>query len=246
MKEVAQREKIEKLDKLKSEFVSFATHQIRAPLTAIKGYTSLIQEGSYGDVSEEIKDVVDKIHQSSYSLVLVVEDYLNISRIETGKMKYNFVNADFGKLIRQTAEELTPNIEKAGLDLSIDIDDGGKYMAKIDEGKMRQVIVNLIDNAIKYTKKGSIKVSLTKDGKKGKLLATVSDTGIGISKETILKLFSKFVRAKNSHEVNIHGTGLGLYLAKEITTAHKGGRIWAESEGEGKGSQFYVEIDIVK
>jgi len=107
-KEVALREKVEvlakslekanirlkELDKLKSEFVSFATHQIRAPLTAIKGYTSLIQEGSYGDVSQEVKGAVDKISQASHSLVLVVEDYLNISRIEMGRMKYNFAITD--------------------------------------------------------------------------------------------------------------------------------------------------------
>jgi signal transduction histidine kinase len=259
-KEVALREKIEELakslekanirlkelDRLKSEFVSFATHQIRAPLTAIKGYTSLIQEGSYGEVSQEVKGAVDKIHQASHSLVLVVEDYLNISRIEMGRMKYNFVELDFGKLVHEISEELTPNVKKAGLELSVDIDESKEYKAKIDEGKMRQVIVNLIDNAIKYTKKGSIKVSLIRDDEKKKLLLKVSDTGVGISKETMPTLFSKFIRAKNANEVNIHGTGLGLYIAREMAQAHKGGKLWAESEGEGRGSQFYVEIDFVK
>jgi len=245
-KEVALREKVEELakslekanirlkelDKLKSEFVSFATHQIRAPLTAIKGYTSLIQEGSYGDVSEEVKGAVDKISQASHSLVLVVEDYLNISRIEMGRMKYNFAITDFGKLIREIASELEPNVKNAGLELAVDIDDGEEYKAKIDEGKMRQVIVNLIDNAIKYTKKGYIKVSLTKNEEKKKFLVTVSDTGVGITKETMPKLFSKFIRAKNANEVNIHGTGLGLYIAREMAQAHKGGKLWAESEGK--------------
>lgn len=257
-REVTQREQIEELaenlekanvrlkelDNLKSEFVSLATHQIRAPLTAIKGYTSLIQEGSYGEVSEKVRGAVDKIHKASHSLVLVAEDYLNISRIEMGRMKYDFKVLDFGKLIREITQELTPNIKKAGLELSVNIDEGKEYKAKIDEGKMRQVIVNLIDNAIKYTKKGSIDISLAKN--ENKLLLKVSDTGVGISKETMSKLFSKFIRAKNANEVNIQGTGLGLYIARQMTQAHEGGKLWAKSGGEGKGSQFYVEIDAEK
>jgi signal transduction histidine kinase len=258
-KEVTQREQIEKLagtlekanvrlkelDKMKSEFVSFATHQIRAPITAIKGYTSLIMEGSYGEVSEDMKEAVDRIYKSSQSLSIVVDDYLNISRIEMGRMKYNFAILDFGKLIREVAEELTPNIMGAKLELNIDIDDSKEYKAKIDEGKMRQVITNLIDNAVKYTKEGSINISISKDESKKKLLAKISDTGIGIKKATIPKLFNKFSRAKDANETNIHGTGLGLYIAKQMAEAHKGGRVWAESEGEGKGSQFYVEVDAV-
>lgn len=258
-KEVAQREQIQRLadnlekanvrlkelDRLKSEFVSFATHQIRAPLTAIKGYTSLIIEGSYGKISKEVKGAIDKIYQSSQSLVLVVEDYLNISRIEMGNMKYDFAIKDFDKLLRQIAEELMPNIKKTGLDFFLNIDESKEYKSNIDEGKIKQVIINLIDNAIKYTKEGSITVSLSKNEERKKLLVTVSDTGIGISKETMPKLFSKFIRAKNSHEVNIHGTGLGLYIAKQMTEAHKSGKLWVESEGEGKGSKFFVELDAV-
>ncbi|MBL7045322.1 MAG: hypothetical protein ISR98_01850 [Parcubacteria group bacterium] len=258
-KEVTQREQIEELakslekanirlkelDKLKSEFVSFATHQIRAPLTAIKGYTSLIQEGSYGEVSEKVSGAVEKINKASHSLVLVVEDYLNISRIEMGRMKYSFKEMDFGKLTRDIAEELIPNVKKAGLELVIDIDTTKEYKAKIDEGKMRQVIVNIIDNAIKYTKQGSINISLSKDEERGKLIVKVVDTGVGITEETMSKLFSKFIRAKNANEVNIHGTGLGLYIAREMAQAHSGGKLWAESEGEGKGARFYLEIDSV-
>lgn len=256
-KEVAQREQIEELaknlgkantrlrelDKLKSEFVSFATHQIRAPLTAIKGYTSMILEGSYGEVSDKVKEAVDKIYKSSQSLVLVVEDYLNISRIEMGRMKYDMSEFDVGKLVDEIAAELKPNVKKAGLELSITKEEGGKYNIKADVGKIRQVIVNLIDNSIKYTQKGFIKISLTK--KPEKILIAVSDSGVGISKEVMPKLFKKFTRARNADDVNIHGTGLGLYVAKQMVEAHKG-RIWAESEGEGKGSTFYVVLNAEK
>ena len=206
-KEVAQRERIEKLaetlkktntrlkelDKMKSEFVSFATHQIRAPITAIKGYTSLILEGSYGEVSNDIREAVNRIHKSSQSLAIVVEDYLNISRIEMGEMKYNFVDMDFGKLIREIANELTPNIRRDGLEISVDIDDSKEYKAKIDENKMKQVLGNIIDNAMKYTKEGIIKISLSEDLERGKLVAKISDTGVGINKKQYQD------SSKNSH-----------------------------------------------
>jgi len=237
--------RLKELDRLKSEFVSFATHQIRAPLTTIRGYTSLIQEGSYGDVSEKVKGALDKIYQSSNGLVLIVGDYLNISRIEMGTMKYNFIESDFGKLVSKTAEELKLNVTGAGLKFIINIDNSKKYKANIDIGKMKQVIINLIDNAVKYTKKGSITISLFKDEERNKLLLQVSDTGIGISKETMQKLFGKFIRAKNASDTNTQGTGLGLYLAKQMTLAHSGGKLWVESEGEGKGSTFFVELNVV-
>ncbi|PIT96742.1 hypothetical protein COT82_01700, partial [Candidatus Campbellbacteria bacterium CG10_big_fil_rev_8_21_14_0_10_35_52] len=236
---------LKELDKLKSEFVSFATHQIRAPLTAIKGYISLIQEGSYGDVSEKVRGALDKIYQSSNGLALVVGDYLNISRIEIGTMKYNFLKSDFEKLVSEILEELKPTVKKTGLKFIVNIDDSKKYKANIDISKMKQVIINLIDNAVKYTKKGSVTISLSKDEKRNKLLLQISDTGIGISKESMQKLFSKFVRAKNASDTNTQGTGLGLYLAKQMMLAHKGGKLWAESEGEGKGSTFFVELNSI-
>jgi signal transduction histidine kinase len=259
-KEIEQREEIEKLaktlreanarlrelDRMKSEFVSFATHQIRAPITAIKGYTSLILEGSYGEISSDVKEAIHRIHKSSNSLAIVVEDYLDISRIEMGKMKYDFKVVDFGKLVLEVVKELTPSIKKDKLELLINIDKGKEYEAKIDKEKMKQVITNIIDNAIKYTEKGSIEISVYKDKQKDKLVAKISDTGVGIKKATIPKLFKKFSRAKDANETNIHGTGLGLYIAKVMTEAHKGGKIRVESEGDKKGSQFYVEVDGVK
>ena len=112
-----------------------------------------------------------------------------------------------------------------------------------DIDKLKQVIENLIDNSIKYTPKGNIIVSLSKDINNRKVLFSVKDNGVGISNEVMPKLFSKFVRADNANKQNIYGTGLGLFIAKEITTAHKG-KIWAESDGDGKGSTFFLELDM--
>ncbi len=235
--------RLKELDVQKTEFVSFATHQLRSPLTAMKGYSSLILEGDYGDVAPDVRDAVQKIYESTNTLTNVVNDYLNISRIELGTMKYDMRPLDLKDMVREVAGELKPNIDKAGLDLTIQLDERQKFVVNADLDKFKQVVANLIDNSVKYTPQGSITVSLTKDPAKGVVLFAVKDTGIGMSAEIIPKLFAKFKRAENANKVNIRGTGLGLYVAKEIVKAHNG-RVWAESEGEGRGSQFYVELPI--
>ena len=114
-------------------------------------------------------------------------------------------------------------------------------MVHADIGKTRQVIMNFIDNSIKYTPKGTVTVVAHDDPKQKKMWVTISDTGVGMSTETLSEVFDKFVRAKNANQVNVTGTGLGLYVAKKMATG-MGGKVWAESEGEGKGSSFHIEF----
>lgn len=252
--EVAQREKVEKLavdlehanerlkevDQLKSEFLSLATHQIRAPLTAIKGYASLILEGDYGEVSEPVFKAVDVISKSCQNLVMIVNDFLNISRIEQGRMKYDLTEFDMRAVVEQVLTELKPNIENAGLTCTCNIHNNTEpVVVYADVGKMRQVIGNLVDNAIKYTPQGGITVDVATDGPTARL--KITDTGIGIDSADISKLFNKFTRAKDANKTNVIGTGLGLYVAKQMVEA-QGGKIWIESEGVGKGSTFVVEL----
>ena len=256
IREVNQREKIEKLavdlehanerlkevDQLKSEFLSLATHQIRAPLTAIKGYSSLILEGDYGEVPEGILKPVDVISKSCQNLVMIVNDFLNISRIEQGRMKYDLSAFDLIEVTQQVITELRPNIEHTGLVCSCHVkDDKNSVMVYADLGKVKQVIVNLLDNAIKYTPSGSITVEVSKHDNFAQL--KVSDTGIGISPEDIKKLFNKFSRAKDANKTNVLGTGLGLYVAKQMIEAQNG-KIWIESEGVGKGTTAIVELPL--
>ena len=269
-REINQRERIEvlakdlqkandrlrELDKQKSEFVSFATHQLRAPLTAMKGYASLILEGDLGKLSRDIRGAISRIYDSSNTLTNIVDDYLNISRIELGTMKYSFEMIDLKELLTNVIAELKPNIEKSKLSFSLNVDNDKKYMIYADKDKFKQIVANLVDNSIKYTPSGSVVVSLEKKieqnkkqnidnamkGSEGKIIFSVKDTGIGIAPDVMPKLFAKFTRATNGTKQNIHGTGLGLYVAKEIVTAHKG-KIWAESAGEGKGSTFNVELE---
>jgi signal transduction histidine kinase len=240
--------KLKELDKLKSEFLSLASHQIRNPLTAIKGYASLVLDGTYGEVSQSVREAVDRMYQSTQSLVVIVGDFLDISRIEQGTMKYDFTSFDIKKLAEQVVGEFKPNIMKAGLTIS-SVAGPGDYFINADQGKIKQVIGNLIDNAIKYTPNGSIKVALSRhslsDGTSGRVRVTVSDTGVGIDKDVIPQLFAKFTRDKDAFKTNVSGTGLGLYLAKQMIQAHHG-KIWAESDGKGKGSRFIVELDTIR
>jgi len=257
IREVQQREKIQllatdlekanvrltELDRQKSEFVSFATHQLRAPLTAMKGYASLILEGDMGVVPPEARQAVSRIFESSNTLATIVDDYLNITRIELGTMKYAFDTIDLKALVEDVIGELKPSIEKAAVEFSFTAENSGTdYRITADRDKLKQVIGNLIDNSLKYTPSGSVVVSLSYDRPRHRFIFRLRDTGIGIAPETLPLLFQKFTRAGNANKTNIKGTGLGLFVAKEIITAHHG-EIRAESLGEGKGSTFTVELE---
>ncbi len=235
-------EKLKGLDKLKTEFVSLASHQLRSPLTAIKGYTSMLLEGDYGDINPDAKEKINRIQESSNNLTLVVEDLLNVTKIEQGGMSYEMVRFNFGELVENTTKDLSITAEKKGLKLIYKTPKDDKYFVVGDKEKIRQVVVNLIDNSMKYTLKGQIETSLIRNN--GKILLSIKDTGVGIPKEIIGTLFEKFARGEGA-KLNSSGSGLGLYLVKEIMEAHKG-RVWVESEGKDKGSTFFVEIEEAK
>jgi signal transduction histidine kinase len=252
--EVRQREKIEKLakdletanekltllDKQKSEFVSIASHQLRSPLTAIKGYSSMLLEGSFGKLTKKIAGAVHTVYESSESLVLVIDNFLNLTRIEQGRMTYEKSPTDLKALTEHIVAQLLPNVEKKGLKISFEGSDKVDFTKEVDPNKVQQVILNMIDNAIKYTPTGSIQVKIDQTVG-GKITIVISDTGIGMSEATVAKLFQKFSRADDASKTNAGGTGLGMYLASEIMHA-QGGAVRAESDGLGKGSRFIIEF----
>jgi len=251
--EIEQREKLEiltrelesanerlvKLDQLKSQFLSFASHQVKTPITVVKGYASLIIDGTYGATSDKVKEVSQKIIDASDRMVSLVNNILNLRKIEEGKMEYSFAPVDTVKLVEAISTELRSIAERKNLALKVNLPQS-RLMVQADEEKLRQVIQNLIDNAIKYTEKGWVEVSV-EDGN-GQVLISVSDSGRGISQELLPKLFEQWSRDSKAAK-EIQGTGLGLYIAKEIVTAHKG-EIWAESRGEGSGSTFNVRLKL--
>ena len=235
-------EKLKGLDKLKSEFVSLASHQLRSPLTAIKGYASMVVDGDYGEVNKEAKDAISRIYESSQNLAKIVEDLLNVSKIEQGGMKYDMAPFDMNEVAESVTKELSIVAEGKGLKMNF-LSEGVKdCMVNGDKDKIRQVVINFVDNSIKYTKTGEINVKVEKVG--DKVLFSVKDTGMGMTPEIKATLFQKFARGEGAR-MNTSGTGLGLYLTKEISEAH-GGRVYVESEGMGKGSTFFMELGAVK
>jgi signal transduction histidine kinase len=236
-------EELKKLDVAKSEFISIAAHQLRTPLTVIKGYSSMMLENLFGELSKEQKENLLKVYEANERLIRLVEDLLSISRIESGKLKLHFEITQLEITVESVVKELTKAASSKGLSLSYAKADKETEKVKIDPDKIRQVVMNLIDNSIKYTKEGAIvvKVETIKD----KIRFTVKDTGLGIKKEDLANLFKKFSRGTGVSLVHTEGTGLGLYVAKMMIEIHQG-KIWAESPGEGQGSSFCFELPIAK
>ncbi len=244
----AANEKLKLVDQAKTEFISIASHQLRTPLTAIKGYSSMIIEGSFGGTTKKVQDVVQKIFDSSQKLVLIIGNFLDVSRIELGKMQYEFGDFDLAEMVKTVTEETAVIIKKSPtrakvMEISFEPEPGKDYKIHGDPNKIQQVFSNLIDNAMKYTKEGKIEVFLSRDNVKKTFLIKIKDTGIGIPKKVIPTLFQKFTRANGLSSVHSSGSGLGLYVAKEIVKEHKG-NVWVESEGVGKGSTFFIELPV--
>jgi signal transduction histidine kinase len=233
--------KLINVDKLKTEFLSLASHQLRSPLTSIKGYASMISEGDFGDINIKAKEAVDRIFQSSQNLTIVVEDLLNVSKIESGGMKYEMANFDMADIVRVTAEDFSIAASKKKIKMTYS-DDHMNHVVNGDKEKLRQVVLNFIDNALKYTKEGEVDVSLF--NRDGHVVVAVKDTGMGMTPEIKSTLFQKFARGEGAR-MNTSGSGLGLYLAKEIVDAHSG-RVWVESPGMGMGSTFFIELEEIK
>ena len=232
---------LKRLDQSKTEFISIASHQLRTPLTAIKGFVSLLLEGSYGTVPAPIADVLDKIYTANDRIVHLVEDLLNISRMESGRLKYEYAEVNIPEFLNELRDTFALVAKKKGLDLTFEVPAGALAPAWIDRQKAFEVVSNLIDNAIKYTSAGSVRVRA--ESVLGFVCISVADTGVGIDPDMMPVLFQKFSRGKESGKMHVSGTGLGLYVGKSMIEA-QGGHIGVTSEGAGKGSTFFVELPV--
>ncbi len=233
------------IDKQKSEFVSIASHQLRSPLTSIAGYASMIREGDYGVVPAKLSEPLERIERSARFMAESIEDFLNVSRIESGNMKYNFTDFNLHQLTEHTCDDLRPEALHNGVILLFRSRlESSQGVINADQGKIQQILFNLIGNAIKYTPKGSITVLVRDNGKTKKVFVDILDTGIGMNKDTLDNIFQKFKRGDSANTVNVRGTGLGLYVALKLAQA-MGGNITAHSDGEGQGSRFTLELPVV-
>lgn len=238
--------KLKKLDKAKSEFISIASHQLRTPLTAIKGYLSMVVEGNYGELPKKAKEKLKEVLGSAERLISLVNDLLNVSRIESGKIDMKFKETDLEQFIEQVIKELKIVAEKEGLYLKFEKDFEENSKVELDQSRMRQVILNIIDNAIKYTEEGGITVKAKEqqlESGQDSVLIIIKDTGEGMTQKDINNIFNSFSRGSAGELMHTEGAGLGLYIAKKFIDMHHGS-IWIESEGKRKGTKFLIELPL--
>ena len=233
---------LQRLDAAKDEFVSMASHQLRTPLTSVKGYISMVLEGDVGRISSEQRQLLEEAFTSSERMVHLIGDFLNVSRLQTGKFIIDTHPVDLAKVAKQEVESIRQIASTHGVVVTFKSPPRFPELY-IDENKIRQVIMNFMDNAIYYSPDSQeIKVSLSIE--EGDAVLRVIDKGMGVPEDVQKKLFTKFFRAENARKQRPDGTGIGLYLARKVIDGH-GGSLVFESK-EGKGSTFGFRLPIKK
>jgi two-component system, NtrC family, sensor histidine kinase KinB len=235
--------RIVEIDQLKSEFVSVASHQLRTPLTATRLFSEMLLDEEVGKLNNKQKEYVDAVYKSTNRMIALVEDLLNISRIETGRLKIEPVPTKIEELIKEVINDLGPVAKEKCCAISFNKPFPPLPEVPIDKKLLRQILSNLINNSIRYSnpKNCDILVELSKKTPTNYVLS-VKDNGIGIPKEDQSRIFEKFFRTSSAVKTQAVGTGLGMYIAKMVIEA-AGGNIWFESE-DGKGTTFYVMIPV--
>jgi len=236
----ASNRKLHELDEAKDEFISMASHQLRTPLTSVKGYLSMVLEEDAGKISEDQRKLLQEAYDSSQRMVYLIGDFLNVSRLQTGKFVLELAPVNLAQLVRDEVEQLKATASKRYITLQY-IQPAQFPQAMLDDGKVRQVVMNIIDNAVYYSKPNTtVDIELTATGHD--IALAVHDTGIGVPPSERPHLFTKFFRATNARKVRPDGTGIGLYMAKKVVAAH-GGSIIFETK-ENKGSTFGFRIPL--
>ncbi|MGV9001540.1 MAG: ATP-binding protein [Candidatus Saccharimonadaceae bacterium] len=238
----ASNAQLQRLDESKDEFISMASHQLRTPLTSIKGYVSMLLEGDVGAVSEDQKHLLNEVFISSERMVRLIGDFLNVSRLQTGKFVIEKHPIDLALLVQREIDGLAQNSSTRGVKF-IYKKPKNIPILELDENKIQQVVMNFSDNAMYYSKEKS-RITVTLKKIPGYVEFKVIDTGIGVPENEQAHLFNKFFRATNARRARPDGTGVGLFLAKKVIDEH-GGKILFESK-EGKGSTFGFLIPLPK
>ena len=247
-REIAQREKLEEIaaelrrsDEAKTEFLSIVSHQLRTPLNAIAGYLSLLLEGAYGSLDEKKQRPVERLYRSNERLIHLVKDLLGVSRIQMGRIELELEEVDLCKVVTSVVEENRIAAEEKGIALSASCPERGVPLVTGDVQKLRDSVLNLVDNAIRYTDEGSVDVSVEAEG--GGVVVRVKDTGPGIEPADMKALFKSFQRGDVGRQQSGEGMGLGLYIARQFVALH-GGKVWAESAGKGRGTTFCIRLPL--
>ncbi len=259
LQEVKQREQIEilnlqlqksvaelqKIDEMKTEFVSLASHQLRTPLTPIKGFSDMLRSGDIeGELKPQQKDAVEKIYISAQHMVDLIDDILDISKLEKeGGFNYQFQIDNPQAIIEKSVQDFQPQAQAKGLKLSFSASLNPYVKIKFDPIKLSEAIGNILSDSIKYTPEGNVWVKLHED--EDEVIISIKDTGVGIDQDDIPKIFQKFFRTKVVARLSTEGTGLGLYFTRRVIEDHEG-HVWVESPGLQKGSEFTVKLPKLK
>lgn len=231
--------KLRELNQAKTDFLSMVSHELRSPLTSIKGYTALMLAGRAGEINENQKRFLKIVEEQSDHLTTLITDLLNLSRIEAGQIKINKSSVSLKAVAETVVERMRPHFEQKNISLTALIQDNLVFVYA-DKDKLIQVLANLLTNAFKFTpENGRVIVEVTE--KEDMVEARIGDTGIGIPPEELEKIFEKFYQVDSSSTRQTGGAGLGLAIVKRIIEMHEG-KVWAESDGVNKGSRFCFQL----
>lgn len=228
----------EEWDTHKTEFISIASHQLRTPLTIIRGYMELLDHVPIANIPEELKEILSDIRESNEKLITVVHALLEVAQIEQGAIHFQYKDTDLREVCENMYEQLLGYAKSNQVELVWDIPER-PLMLFIDKEKIHHVLFNFVENAIKYTEQGTVRVQAVLD--RDALHVIVTDSGCGFEPDEALMLFEKFYRSDEARKTQKNGTGLGLYIAKHFIEGHHG-KIWGKSFGLGKGSEFGFSI----
>jgi signal transduction histidine kinase len=236
-------EKLAEANRLKSEFIGIVSHQLRTPLSNFRWCLELIMSGRISPVSQKQLEYFQILRENSERMKELIKDLLIISRLEMANLPLRFSNFSFKDLLESLVEEFKPYAKASNLEIEIKINNSQLNNIRSDQEKLKIVVENLLDNAIRYSqKKGKVRILTEK--RNGNLYFQIDDEGIGIPREDQKFIFQKFFRAKNAKVIQVQGTGLGLYISKEIIKRLKG-KMGFKSQEE-KGSTFWFSIPIKK
>lgn len=232
------REKI--IEKLKTEFVSISAHQLRTPLSAIKWTLRMLLDGDLGKITNEQREFLEKTYYSNERMIKLINDLLNVTRIEEGRFIYKKTLVDLKEIVDEIVQNYQDEILRRKIKLKYE-KPKEKFQVFVDREKLSLAVQNLIDNAVRYTpQEGTIEIKIEKEKKE--VLFKIKDSGIGIPEDQKERIFQKFFRAANAMKFVTEGTGLGLFITKNIIETH-GGKIWFDSQ-EGKGTTFYFTLPL--
>jgi signal transduction histidine kinase len=233
---------LRELDRLKSSFLANMSHELRTPLNSILGFADVMLEELDGPLTENMSNDLGLIHKNGQHLLHLINDVLDMAKIDSGKMNLNIESFNLQESIEEVVSITSPLASEKNLSLFIEPDSDHDVKINADKIRMRQVMINLVNNAMKFTEKGNISIHVTRE--ENNVLISVKDTGIGIPVDQLESVFQEFSQVDTTTTRKTGGTGLGLPISRRLIEMHSG-RLWAESSGiDGEGATFYVFLPI--